>query len=56
MLELALRYGVSVTFGSDAHDPERVGDDWELVARRLKEIGYNEWVYFSAKKRIAVPL
>lgn len=56
ILEMALRYGVSVTFGSDAHDPERVGDDWELVARRLKEIGFGEWVYFSAKKRIAVPL
>src|SRR5690606_21222130 len=39
ILERALHYGVKVTFGSDAHIPGRVGDDWELVAKRLKEIG-----------------
>ncbi|MDF2936333.1 MAG: histidinol-phosphatase, partial [Paenibacillaceae bacterium] len=56
ILEMALHYGVSATFGSDAHDTERVADDWELVAHRLKEIGFDHWVYYSAKKRVAVPL
>lgn len=56
ILERALHYGVSVTFGSDAHDPGRVGDDWELVARRLQEIGFDHWVYYSRKTRHAVPL
>ncbi len=56
ILEVAKHYGVTVTFGSDAHDPERVGDDFDFVRQRLKEIGFTEWVYFKEKKRVAVPL
>jgi histidinol-phosphatase (PHP family) len=56
ILERALHYGVRVTFGSDAHVPERVGDEFELVARRLKEIGYTSWVYFKQKQAHEVPL
>nr|WP_263327461.1 histidinol-phosphatase [Neobacillus sp. Marseille-Q6967] len=56
MLEMALHYGVKVTFGSDAHDPERVGDEFDQVQKRLKEIGFQEWVYFKEKQRISVAL
>ncbi len=56
MLEVARHYGVKVTFGSDSHDPDRVGDEFELVQRRLKEIGFKQWVYFKEKKRVIVPL
>ncbi|MCI3919967.1 histidinol-phosphatase [Paenibacillus sp. TRM 82003] len=56
MLEKALHYGVMVTFGSDAHTPERVGDDWELVRARLKEIGFKEWCFYRQRKRVVVPL
>lgn len=56
ILELALHAGVKVTMGSDAHIPERVADDLELVAKRLKEIGFKEWVYFKQRKRISVSL
>lgn len=56
VLERALHYGVRVTFGSDAHVPERVGDDWDEVSKRLKEIGFKEWVYFKQKERQIVPL
>lgn len=56
ILEMALRYGVQVTFGSDAHIPSRVGDEWELVAKRLKEIGFKQWVYFKQKERKYVSL
>ncbi len=56
ILELALHAGVKVTMGSDAHVPARVADDFELVAKRLKEIGFKEWVYFKQRKRISVPL
>lgn len=56
MLEKALFYGVEVTFGSDSHVPERIGDDWELVSTRLKEIGFKEWVYFKNKRKQVVPL
>lgn len=56
ILERALHFGVQVTFGSDAHTPSRVGDEWEIVAQRLKEIGFQEWVYFKAKQKVSVPL
>jgi histidinol-phosphatase (PHP family) len=54
ILEMALHHGVKVTFGSDAHDPHRVGDEFEIVQQHLKEIGFKEWYYFKAKKRYAV--
>lgn len=56
ILERALHFGVDVTFGSDAHTPKRVADEWEDVAKRLKEIGFDEWVYYKNKQRVAVPL
>ncbi|ANE46141.1 phosphoesterase [Paenibacillus swuensis] len=56
MLELCLHYGVHVTFGSDSHIPGRVGDDWEEVRAKLKEIGYKEWVFFRQKKMVSVAL
>jgi len=56
ILERALHWGVQVTFGSDAHTPSRVGDEWELVRKRLKEIGFKQWVYFKAKRRVDVVL
>jgi histidinol-phosphatase (PHP family) len=56
LLDLARHYGVKVTFGSDAHIPDRVGDDFEFVQKHLKEIGFKEWVYFKNKKPILVSL
>jgi histidinol-phosphatase (PHP family) len=56
ILERALFYNVKVTFGSDSHQPERIGDDFELVKKRLKEIGFKEWAYFVKKKRYMTSL
>ncbi|MCP3773624.1 histidinol-phosphatase [Paenibacillus sp. MZ04-78.2] len=56
ILERALHFGVQVSFGSDAHVPSRVGDDWDEVAARLKEIGFREWVYYKEKQKQVVPL
>lgn len=56
ILERALYHGVEVTFGSDAHKPSRVGEDWDAVSKRLKEIGFKEWVYFKQKQRQVVLL
>lgn len=56
LLERALHFGVDVTFGSDAHVPERVGDEWELVQKRLREIGFSRWVFFRQKQKVIVPL
>lgn len=56
ILEKALHYGVQVTFGSDAHVAHRVGDEFEQVAAKLKDIGYKEWVYFRQRERQFVKL
>jgi histidinol-phosphatase (PHP family) len=56
ILERALFHGVEVTFGSDAHKPTRVADEWDEVAAKLKEIGFKQWVYFKQKQRQIVPL
>jgi len=56
ILERALFYNVKITFGSDAHIPRRVADEFELVQKRLKEIGFKEWAYFVNKKRIMTTL
>lgn len=56
ILERALHFGVNVTFGSDAHVPSRVGDEWELVQKRLKEIGFKQWVFYRKRQPVIVPL
>lgn len=56
ILEMVLHYGGTVTFGSDAHVPDRVGDEFEQVRQRLKEIGFKHWAYFKEKKRYLAPL
>ncbi|WP_010271157.1 histidinol-phosphatase [Paenibacillus senegalensis] len=56
ILEKALYYKVPVTFGSDAHIPSRIGDEWELVQQKLREIGYKEWVFYRQKQPVSVPL
>lgn len=55
ILEKALHYNVAITFGSDAHKSERVGEDFDLVKAQLKEIGFKEWCYFKEKQKIIVP-
>ncbi|GGH09178.1 histidinol-phosphatase [Paenibacillus segetis] len=56
LLERAFHYGVKVTFGSDAHEPERVGDHFEGVRQHLLEIGYREWAIFNKRQRMMIPL
>lgn len=55
ILELAYHYGVTITFGSDAHVPERVGDEFDDVKARLQEIGFRSWVYYKNGQRVVVP-
>lgn len=56
ILERALFHGVKITFGSDAHIPERVGDEWDDVRARLKEIGFKEWAIFRKRQREMIAL
>lgn len=56
VLARAAFYGVKVTFGSDAHRPDRVGEDFEAVRRHLRELGYRHWHVFRARRREQRPL
>ncbi|MDF3290293.1 histidinol-phosphatase [Streptomyces silvisoli] len=56
ILERARKYGVKLTFGSDAHDPERVGDEHENVRDELRRLGFREWYVFERRRRIRMPL
>ena len=56
ILERALHFGVKVSFGSDSHVPERVGDDFEDVRKTLREIGFKDWVFYRNKQPVIVPL
>lgn len=56
LLERALHYGVPITFGSDAHIPERVADDLEQVRNKLKVIGFDHWVYFKQGRMVKTGL
>lgn len=49
-------YGIRLTFGSDAHDPRRVGEQYREVRRRLRELGYREWYVFERREPRPVPL
>lgn len=56
ILERACHYGVTVTFGSDSHDPNRVGEDFDSVKQLLREIGFKQWAIFRGRKRELVCL
>ncbi len=56
ILARALHFGADVTFGSDAHEPGRVGDEWSIVQMRLREIGFKRWVFYRQQEKIIVPL
>lgn len=56
ILARAHHFGVKITFGSDAHTPRRVGEDFNEVAARLKDIGFKSWVYYKNRQEVVVPL
>jgi histidinol-phosphatase (PHP family) len=56
VIERAHYYGVDITFGSDAHHPNRVGDGWEKVRETLRQIGYKQWVIFRQRKPCYIEL
>lgn len=55
MLERAHYYGIPITFGSDAHDPARIADDFDAVEQLLYDIGYRHWTMFRAKEKVDIP-
>ena len=49
-LKIYCKAGVPLTFGSDAHDPQDVGCDFDKAVALAKEAGYKEYVTFAKRK------
>jgi histidinol-phosphatase (PHP family) len=56
MLEYALKVGIPVTLGSDAHHPDRVGQYLDRAEALLKEIGFTELAVFEGRRRTMIEL
>lgn len=51
ILEIASKYGIPVTLGSDAHQPDQVARHYEDAIQLLKEVGYTKIVRFRNRIR-----
>lgn len=56
VLSRACAAGIPITFASDAHTPERVGQAFDEARRLAMESGYREVSAFVARRRTAFPL
>lgn len=56
VLEEALRLGIPLTLGSDAHDPMKLGDGLAEARQLLWDVGFREVVTFEERRRTPVPL
>lgn len=56
IIEKAIYYDVKLTFGSDAHHPDRVGDEFDQVKSELRKLKAKEWYYFESRKPVKVTL
>jgi histidinol-phosphatase (PHP family) len=54
ILQYSFEQGIPVTLGSDAHQPERLGQYFEEAKQLLKTIGFNKIVTFSSRKKTHV--
>jgi len=49
-LKIYCEAGVPLTFGSDAHDPLHVGNDFDKAVALAKSVGYNEYLIFKDRQ------
>jgi histidinol-phosphatase (PHP family) len=56
IMKWALERGIPFTIGSDSHQPDRVGDPFEAVLRRLKPLGLSQLHYFKGGQRVGATL
>jgi len=55
MLERAHAYQIPVTYGSDAHHPDKVGQKGADAQTMLKNVGYTHLATFQRRKRVLKP-
>jgi histidinol-phosphatase (PHP family) len=56
MLKAARSMGVGITFGSDAHEPGRVGDAFAEAVALARAAGYGEFRRYAGRRFETVPL
>lgn len=56
MLEEAVRLGIPLTLGSDAHHPRKLGENLDKARALLVDLGVEEVAVFENRKREMVPL
>ena len=59
-LDVLLRYkelgGEIISFGSDSHDPDRVGHNFAYFAELLKSLGFRWTAHYEKRKLVQLPL
>jgi len=55
-IRIARKHGVPLTFGSDAHKPSEVSEDFETALELAREAGYAEFAVFEKRQRSLRPL
>jgi histidinol-phosphatase (PHP family) len=56
MLRTARALGIGITFGSDAHEPGHVGEDFDRAVAHARAAGYTTWRRYAARRYEEVPL
>lgn len=56
LLKMCFDHGIPVTLGSDAHQPEDVGADFDQAINLLRKTGYTEIVRFNKRTKETVEL
>ena len=56
LLKTARRFGIPITFGSNAHRPSEVGRDFDKALAAARTAGYKEMALYERRERTLVPL
>ncbi len=56
LLKMCFDNGIPITFGSDAHSPEDVGNGFDQAATLVRRVGYEEITRFTQRRRDSVSL
>jgi len=56
LLSMALKRGIPICFGSDAHSPSDVGSGFDLAISLARETGYTHYFKIRQRKKRLVPL
>ncbi|MEI6971534.1 MAG: histidinol-phosphatase HisJ family protein [bacterium] len=56
LLSLARERGIPICFGSDAHEPQQVGQDFDKALRLAREAGYTDYMRFRRRAKMITPL